>query len=285
MSRVFDASGLHIPVTVLKVDNCQVVDVRSRARDGYTAVQLGVENAKTQNVKQPMRGHFAKARVEPKRKLAEFRVSDDAVLEVGAQLSAAHFVAGQYVDVVGTSKGKGFAGSMKRHNFSGLRASHGVSVSHRSHGSTGNSQDPGKVWKGKKMAGHMGDAQVTLQNLEVVSTDADQGLILVRGAVPGSKQGWVLISDAIKKKANVELPFPAELLGGAPAAPTGEETAKAAPVEEEAVAEEQAAEESTEAVVEEAPVEEEAAPEEDAGETPAEDAGDDADSDDGKTKE
>jgi len=215
MSRVFDSTGLHIPVTVLKVDNCQVVSVRSSDKDGYTAVQLGAGKIKAQNVKRPMRGHFAKAQVEPKRKLAEFRVSEDAVLEVGSELSAAHFVPGQYVDVIGTSKGKGFAGAMKRHNFAGLRASHGVSVSHRSHGSTGNSQDPGRVWKGKKMAGHLGDAQVTIQNIEVVSTDAEQGLILVRGAIPGSKEGWVLISDAIKRKTDIELPFPAELLGGA----------------------------------------------------------------------
>jgi len=258
MSRVFDSTGLHIPVTVLKVDNCQVVAVRGIEKEGYTAVQLGAGNAKTQNVKRPMRGHFAKAKVEPKRKLAEFRVSEDAVIEVGAQLSAAHFVPGQYVDVIGTSKGKGFAGAMKRHNFSGLRASHGVSVSHRSHGSTGNSQEPGKVWKGKKMAGHMGDEQVTIQNLEVISTDAEQGLILVRGAIPGSKQGWVLVSDAIKRKTDLELPFPAELLGGATAVPADE-----APVEETA-AEETPVEE---AVAEETPAEESA-------EAPAEDAGD-----------
>lgn len=267
MSRVFDSTGLHIPVTVLKVDNCHVVGVRNSEKDGYTAVQLGVGNAKTKNVKRPMRGHFAKAKVEPKRKLAEFRVSEDAVLAVGAQLSAAHFVAGQYVDVIGTSKGKGFAGAMKRHNFSGLRASHGVSVSHRSHGSTGNSQDPGRVWKGKKMAGHMGDEQVTIQNLEVVSTDAEQGLILVRGAIPGSKQGWILISDAIKRKTDLELPFPAELIGGADAAPVDEAPADEAPVEEAAADEVQA---------EEAPAEE--APAEDSAETPA-------DSGDGETKE
>ncbi|MDH5409775.1 MAG: 50S ribosomal protein L3 [Alphaproteobacteria bacterium] len=226
MSRVFDSTGLHIPVTVLKVDNCQVVGVRNNEKDGYTALQLGAGQVKAQNVKRPMRGVFAKANVEPKRKLAEFRVSDDAVVEVGAQLSAAHFVAGQYVDVIGTSKGKGFAGAMKRHNFAGLRASHGVSVSHRSHGSTGNSQDPGRVWKGKKMAGHMGDAQVTIQNIEVVSTDAERGLILVRGAIPGAKEGWVLISDAIKRKSDVELPFPAELLGGGTAAPADEVAAE-----------------------------------------------------------
>ena len=264
MSHVFKETGAHVPVTVLKVDNCQVVGVRSSEKDGYTAVQLGAGNAKTQNVKRPMRGHFAKAKVEPKRKLAEFRVSEDAVLEVGAQLSAAHFVAGQYVDVIGTSKGKGFAGSMKRHNFAGLRASHGVSVSHRSHGSTGNSQEPGKVWKGKKMAGHMGDARVTAQNLEVVSTDPEQGLILVRGAVPGAKEGWVLISDAIKKQAEVELPFPAELLGGAVAAPADGAPAEETPAEEP-VAEAAPAEESAEST-----------------DAPAEDAGD---AGDGETKE
>jgi large subunit ribosomal protein L3 len=260
MSRIFDASGLHVPVTVLKVDNCQVVAVRNNEKDGYAAVQLGVGNAKTQNVKRPMRGHFAKAKVEPKRKLAEFRVSDDAVLEVGASLSAAHFVAGQYVDVVGTSKGKGFAGAMKRHNFGGLRASHGVSISHRSHGSTGNSQEPGKVWKGKKMAGHMGDERVTIQNLEVVSTDAEQGLIMIRGAIPGSKNSWVLISDAIKKQAEVELPFPAALLETGGAAPADEAPTEAAA--EEAQAEEAAVEES-----------------------PAEDAAADKAGDSGETKE
>ena len=274
MSRVFDSTGLNIPVTVLKVDNCQVVSVRSSEKEGYTSVQLGAGTAKTQNVKQPMRGHFAKAKVEPKRKLAEFRVSEDAVLEVGSQLSAAHFVPGQYVDVIGTSKGKGFAGVMKRHNFSGLRASHGVSISHRSAGSTGNSQDPGKVWKGKKMAGHMGDAQVTIQSLEVVSTDVEEGLILVRGAVPGSKQGWVLISDAIKKKADVELPFPAELLGGADAAPAEDVPADDAPAEDVAA--------------DDAPTVD-AAAEETTGEYGAESidapAGDAGDADKGETKE
>jgi len=242
MSRVFDSSGLHIPVTVLKVDNCQVVGVRNNDKDGYTAVQLGAGQMKAQNVKRPMRGHFAKAKVEPKRKLAEFRVSEDAILDVGAQLSAAHFVAGQFVDVIGTSKGKGFAGSMKRHNFGGLRASHGVSISHRSHGSTGNSQEPGRVWKGKKMAGQMGDERVTMQNLEVVSTDEERGLIMVRGAVPGAKESWVLISDAVKKKADVELPFPAALLGGGEAAPA--EEAPVAEAAEEAPAAEAPAEET-----------------------------------------
>ena len=215
MTRVFTDAGLHVPVTVLKVDNCQVVARRTEEKDGYNAVQLGVGNAKVKNVSQPMRGHYAKAKVEPKRKLAEFRVDADALLDVGAELSANHFVSGQYVDVVGTSIGKGFAGSMKRHNFRGLEASHGVSISHRAHGSTGNSQDPGKVFKGKKMAGHMGDQRVTNQNLQVVSADAERGLILIRGAVAGSAGGYVLVSDAIKRPAPDDLPFPAGLRGGA----------------------------------------------------------------------
>lgn len=215
MSRVFSDSGEHLPVTVLKVDGCQVVAVRTEDKDGYNAVQLGAGQAKVKRVNKPLRGHYSKAKVEPKKKLVEFRVSSDALLEVGQELSAKHFVAGQFIDVVGTSIGKGFAGAMKRHNFAGLRASHGVSVSHRSHGSTGNRQDPGKVFKGKKMAGHMGDVRVTTQNLEVVSCDEDEGLILVKGSVPGSKDGWVLITDAVKRKQPVELPFPAVLKGGA----------------------------------------------------------------------
>ena len=215
MSRVFAEDGTHVPVTVLKVDGCHVVAVRTQEKDGYNAVQLGAGNAKVKNTTQPMRGHFAKAKVEPRRKLAEFRVSEDALLDVGVELSAAHFVAGQHVDVVARTIGKGFAGAMKRHGFSGLRASHGVSISHRSHGSTGNSQDPGKIWKGKKMAGHMGDGRVTTQNLKVVSSDEDRGLILIRGAVPGSKGEWVLVSDAIKKATPEDAPFPAALLNGA----------------------------------------------------------------------
>ena len=285
MSRVFNETGEHVPVTVLKVDACQVVAVRTEDKDGYTAVQLGVANAKVKNVTRAGRGHFAKAKVEPKRKLAEFRVSGDAVLDVGAELSAGHFVAGQYVDVVGTNIGKGFAGAMKRHNFSGLRASHGVSISHRSHGSTGNSQEPGKVWKGKKMAGHMGDAQVTTQNLEVVSTDEDRGLILIRGAVPGAKGGWVLVSDATKRKTDIELPFPAALKG---AAPEAEAPAEETPVDEtpadETPAEEAIAEE---AAPEEAPAEESAAPETEAEAAPAKEqggAGEEA-GDDAETKE
>ncbi len=236
MTRVFDAGGEHVPVTVLKVDDCQVVAVRTAGKDGYNAVQLGLGAAKVKNTSKAMRGHFAKAKVEPKRKLAEFRVSEDAMLDVGAELSAGHFVSGQYVDVVGTSIGKGFAGAMKRHNFKGLRASHDVSISHRSHGSTGHSQDPGKVFKGKKMAGHMGDERVTVQNLQIVSSDDERGLILVRGAVPGAKGGWVLISDAVKKKVDVELPFPAALRGQA-ATDEGDAPAEETPAEEVAAEE------------------------------------------------
>ncbi len=218
MTRLFNEEGEHIPVTVLKVDTCQVVAVRSKERDGYTAVQLGVGHAKVKNTTKPQRGHFAKARVEPKRKVAEFRVSEDAVLDVGAELSAAHFVAGQFVDVTGTSIGKGFAGSMKRHNFGGLRATHGVSVSHRSHGSTGNRQDPGRTFPGKKMAGHMGAERVTTLNLKVVGTDAERGLIMVRGAIPGSAGGYVLVRDAVKRKLPEGVPFPAGLKGAGAAA-------------------------------------------------------------------
>ena len=217
MSRVFMENGAAVPVTVLKVDNCQVVAQRTEATDGYTALQLGVGSAKAKNTSKAMRGHFAKAKVEPKRKLVEFRVTDDALVDVGAELAASHFIAGQIVDVVGTSIGKGFAGAMKRHNFKGLRASHGVSVSHRSHGSTGQCQDPGKVFKGKKMAGHMGARRVTAQNLEIVSTDDDRGLIIVKGAIPGSKGNYVLVKDAVKKAAPEGLPFPAALKGVAEA--------------------------------------------------------------------
>jgi large subunit ribosomal protein L3 len=219
MTRVFDEAGAHVPVTVLKVDNCQVVAQRTAERDGYTAIQLGIGKAKVKNVSKPMRGHFAKAKVEPKRKLVEFRVSSDALIEVGAELTAAHFLPGQFVDVVANSIGKGFAGVMKRHNFGGLRATHGVSVSHRSHGSTGQRQDPGKTFKGKKMAGHMGDVRVTTQNLKIVSVDADRGLILIRGAVPGAAGGYVLVQDAKKRAAPKDLPFPAALRTAAAEAP------------------------------------------------------------------
>ncbi len=208
MSRVFADGGKHIPVTVLHVDNCQVVSHKTTGKDGYNALQLGVGKAKVKRTSQPMRGHFAAAKVEPKAKLAEFRVADDAFIDVGAELTVEHFVSGQMVDVTGTSKGKGFAGAMKRHNFAGLRASHGVSISHRSHGSTGQCQDPGRVFKGKKMAGHMGSERKTVLNLEVVGTDMDEGLILVKGAIPGAKNGWVLINDAVKKPAHADRPYP-----------------------------------------------------------------------------
>ncbi len=217
MTRVFDAEGSHLPVTVLQVDNCQVVAVRTPEKDGYTAVQLGVGLAKVKNVTKPMRGHFAKAKVEPKRRLAEFRVGADALIDVGAELSAAHFVPGQFVDVTSNSIGKGFAGVMKRHNFRGLRASHGVSVSHRSHGSTGHRQDPGRVFKGKKMAGHLGDERITTQNLKVISTDVERGLILVQGSVPGAPGGYVLVKDAVKRPLPEAAPFPAGLKGAATA--------------------------------------------------------------------
>lgn len=215
MSRIFDATGKHIPVTVLQLQDCQVVSVCNKDTQGYTAVQIGMGKAKVKNVSKAMRGHFAKAKVEPKQNLAEFRVSEDALLEVGAQLSASHFVVGQLVDVMATSIGKGFAGVMKRHNFGGLRASHGVSVSHRSHGSTGHRQDPGRVFKGKKMAGHMGDTRVTTLNLKVVAVDAEQDLLLVHGAVPGAEGGLVQIRDAIKRPLPKEAPLPAGLKAAA----------------------------------------------------------------------
>ncbi|PCJ99319.1 MAG: 50S ribosomal protein L3 [Zetaproteobacteria bacterium] len=209
MTRIFDEDGRTVPVTVLKVDECQVIAVRTEERDGYVAVQLGAGKAKVKRTSKANRGHFAKAKVEPKKKMAEFRVSNENVLEVGAEIGANHYVLGQYVDVTGTSKGKGFQGAMKRHNFSGMRATHGVSVSHRAHGSTGQCQDPGRVFKGKKMAGHMGDERVTTQSLEIVGVDLEYNLILVRGAVPGAKQGWVLINDAVKKPAPEGIPLPA----------------------------------------------------------------------------
>jgi large subunit ribosomal protein L3 len=247
MTRVFNEAGHHVPVTVLKMDDVQVVSVRNKEVDGYTAVQLGAGMAKAKNVSKPMRGHFAKANVLPKSKLVEFRVSDDAVLDVGATLVPSHFVAGQKVDVVGTTQGKGFAGAMKRHNFAGLRASHGVSISHRSHGSTGQCQDPGKVFKGKKMAGHMGAVRNTTQNIEVVAVDDEEGVVLLCGAVPGPKNGWVLISDAIKAKPFDGVPFPAGLLSDAPAAPTAvEEAAPAdAPAEADVPAQDAAPAEDT----------------------------------------
>jgi large subunit ribosomal protein L3 len=233
MTRIFAEDGTHIPCTVLVVDNCAVVAQRTEEKDGYCALQLGFGTAKAKKVSKAMRGHFAKAKVEPKRKLAEFRVTPDALVDVGAELSAEHFVPGQFVDVTGKSIGKGFAGAMKRHHFSGLRASHGVSINHRSLGSTGQCQDPGKVFKGKKMAGQMGNCQVTMQNLEVVATDAERGTILVRGVVPGSKGGFVKIHDAVKKRLPEGLPFPAAIRAAtvqeAPAGETPQAPAEEAP--------------------------------------------------------
>jgi large subunit ribosomal protein L3 len=211
MTRVFSAEGAHVPVTVLHIEGCQVVAQRTEEKDGYTAVQLGVGRAKANRVSQGMRGHFAKAEVEPKAKLVEFRVSLDGLVDVGAEITTEHFIPGQYVDVTGTSVGKGFAGAMKRHNFGGLRASHGVSVSHRSHGSIGQCQDPGRVFKGKKMAGHMGDVRVTQQSLQIVKTDAARGLILVKGSIPGSAGSWITIKDSVKKAAPEGLPMPAAI--------------------------------------------------------------------------
>ncbi len=209
MSRFYTQDGFHIPVTVLHVDNCTVISVKSEETDGYNAVQVGVGQAKLKNVSKPLKGHFAKYKVEPKDKVAEFRVSADALLQAGQRISVEHFRAGQFVDVVGTTIGKGFAGVMKRHNFAGLEASHGVSVSHRSHGSTGQRQDPGRVFKGKKMAGHMGNVRCTVQNLEVISVDAELGIICVCGAVPGNKGEYVLISDAVKRSLPSSVPYPA----------------------------------------------------------------------------
>jgi len=215
MTRLFLEDGKQVPVTVLQLDGLQVVAQRTAEQDGYTAVQLGAGAAKAKRVSAPMRGHFAKASVAPKRKLAEFRVSPENLIDVGAEISAEHYVPGQFVDIAGTTIGKGFQGVMKRHNFGGLRASHGVSISHRSHGSTGQCQDPGKVFKGKKMAGHMGAVRVTTQNLQVVRTDTDRGLIMVRGAVPGARGGWVTVKDAVKKPAHTEAPRPAALKASA----------------------------------------------------------------------
>jgi large subunit ribosomal protein L3 len=214
MTRLFNEDGSTVPVTVLHLDNVRVVAQRTAERDGYTAVQLGIGAAKPKNVTKPQRGHFAKAGVEAPRRLVEFRVAADALLDPGAALTAAHFVKGQMVDVTGVTIGKGFAGAMKRWNFAGLEASHGVSISHRSHGSTGNRQDPGKTFKNKKMAGHLGTERVTTQNLEVAGVDAEKGLLLVKGAVPGAKGGYVLVRDAVKRPRHAEAPYPAALAAG-----------------------------------------------------------------------
>ncbi|HEV8035806.1 50S ribosomal protein L3 [Yoonia sp.] len=264
MTRLFMEDGRQIPVTVLALENLQVVAQRTADTNGYTAVQLGAGNAKAKRTSKAMRGHFAAAKVEPKRKVAEFRVAPENMINVGETLTANHYFEGQYVDVSGTSIGKGFAGAMKRHNFGGLRATHGVSVSHRSHGSTGQCQDPGKVFKGKKMAGHMGSARVTTQNLQVVKTDADRGVIMVKGAVPGSKGGWVTIKDAVKKPTPENVIYPAGLQSmDEEAKRLAEEAAAAAAAEEEAAA--KAAAEAEQAALE-------AAEAEAATEAPAEDA-------------
>jgi large subunit ribosomal protein L3 len=234
MTRLFQEDGKQVPVTVLQLDNLQVVAQRTADRDGYTAVQLGAGAAKAKRTTAGMRGHFAKANVEPKRKIAEFRVTPDNLIGVGEEITADHYFAGQFVDVAGTSIGKGFQGAMKRHNFGGLRASHGVSVSHRSHGSTGQCQDPGKVFRGKKMAGHMGAVRSTTQNLQVVKTDTDRGLIMIKGAVPGSKGGWVTIKDAVKKPVPDAVIRPAALRSAMKAAHDAAEAAAAAAAAEAA---------------------------------------------------
>ncbi|MEZ5744504.1 MAG: 50S ribosomal protein L3 [Sphingomonadaceae bacterium] len=271
MTRVFQDDGRHVPVTVLSLEDCQVVSQRTADRDGYVAVQLGAGAAKQKNVNKPQREHFAKAEVGLKQRLAEFRVADDALVDVGATIAASHFVPGQLVDVSGHTQGKGFAGAMKRWGFGGLRATHGVSLSHRSHGSTGNRQDPGKVFKNKKMAGHMGDRQRTQQNLEIVRVDDERGLIFVKGSVPGSKNTWLTVVDAVKVPRHDEAPYPAGLKSDAPAEVEETEAAEI-PVEETAAAE---------APAEEAPAQD-AAP---AAEAPAEDKpaeGDDASTDENK---
>ena len=211
MSRIFNDKGEHVPVTVLRLEDVEVLSTRSIKKDGYIAVQLGFNNKKLKNFTKPLKGFFAKAKSEPKEKVLEFRVSEDALLNIGDKISVNHYIPGQKIDVVGISQGKGFAGSMKRHNFGGMQASHGVSISHRAHGSTGNSQDPGRTWKGKKMAGQYGNVRVTTQNLTVVKLLDDDNLILVEGSVPGSKNGIVTITDAVKYNVPKDAPFPAGL--------------------------------------------------------------------------
>ncbi len=215
MTRLFQDDGRHVPVTVLALEGCTVVAHKTMETDGYSAVQLGAGDVKVKNLTKQVRGHYAKANVEPMRKLVEFRVAEDALVPVGAQISAEHFVTGQMVDITGTSIGKGFAGGMKRWNFGGLRATHGVSVSHRSLGSTGQRQDPGKVFKNKKMAGHMGADRVTQQNLEIVQTDVARGLLFVKGSVPGNKGGWLMVRDAVKLDRHKDAPYPAKVIEAA----------------------------------------------------------------------
>src|SRR5246127_897153 len=225
MARFFDEAGAHVPVTVLSLEGCQVVAQRTKDKDGYVALQLGAGAKKAKNTSKALRGHFAKGQVEPKRTVAEFRVSEDNLIDVGAELTADHFIAGQKVDITGVTQGKGFAGAMKRWNFGGLRATHGVSVSHRSHGSTGNRQDPGRTFPGKKMAGHLGDERITTQNLKIVSVDAERGLIMIKGSVPGANGGYVLVRDAKKRPAPKDLPFPAAIRAGAAADAAAEQPA------------------------------------------------------------
>ena len=244
MTRIFDEKGAHVPVTILQIKDNIIVAQKTEAQHGYTAVAVGAGKAKVKNVAKPQREVYAKANVEAPKKVVEFRVPADALLEVGAELSAAHFAAGQFIDVTGTSIGKGFAGGMKRWNFGGLRATHGVSVSHRSHGSTGGRQDPGKVFKNKKMAGHMGDTRITTQNLKLVAIDEVEGLLFVKGAVPGHEESWVLVNDAVKKAVPKDLPFPAGLKQSAKAAVSQADTAPAA---EEVAAETSVSEASVEA--------------------------------------
>ena len=253
MTRIFQEDGKQVPVTVLQLDKLQVVAQRTPEKHGYAAVQLGAGAAKAKRTPAAMRGHFAVAKVEPKRKIAEFRVHPDNMIGVGEEITANHYFEGQFVDVSGTSIGKGFAGAMKRHNFGGLRASHGVSISHRSHGSTGQCQDPGRVFKGKKMAGHMGAAKVTTQNLQVVRTDADRGLIMVKGAVPGHKGGWVTIKDAVKKPTPDNVIYPAALKSSAAETGSGADAA-ADPAEAEGLVSEVVAEEGSANGAEAAPV-------------------------------
>lgn len=276
MTRLFMDDGRQVPVTVLQLDGLQVVAQRTPERDGYAAVQLGAGSAKAKRLGQAMRGHFAAAKVEPKRKLAEFRVDPRNLIDVGKEITADHYFEGQYVDVSGTSIGKGFAGAMKRHNFAGLRASHGVSISHRAHGSTGQCQDPGRVFKGKKMAGHMGDARVTTQNLQVVRTDAERGLIMVKGAVPGAKGGWVTVKDAVKKPFPDGARLPAALKDeGAPAAEAAKDSESA---------EESAATEASETAAATETPEAAAAPDADDAEENATDAADLESPDEGEEK-
>lgn len=244
MTRIFTEDGRQVPVTVLKIDNCQVVGIRTEDKNGYTSVQLGAGTAKVNRTSKAMRSVFANAKVEPKKKVVEFRVDAENLAEVGSELGANHFIVGQKVDVCATSKGKGFQGGIKRHNFGGMRATHGVSVSHRALGSTGQCQDPGKVFKGKKMAGQMGNKRITTQNLEIAGVDLEDNLILVKGSVPGPRSGWVMVTDAVKRKAPDDAPKPL----GLKESDKKESAAKAdAPKQEEASAEAAATEDKAEA--------------------------------------